>query len=57
MGGDLPASHFAGAIILSLVIQTEWGRVFELLADLTNEVGALAEMGDLVPGIWSGSVD
>ena len=27
--------------------QTGWGRVFELLADLTDEDGVLAEMEDL----------
>ena len=27
--------------------QTEWGRLFELLADLTDEDGALAEMEDI----------
>lgn len=27
--------------------QTDWGRIFELLADLTDEDGALAEMEDL----------
>ena len=40
-------------LILAMPAQTDRGRIFEMLADLMDEDGALAEMEDLdMLGIW-----
>ena len=48
---------FRLSIYASSGSQNRVGRVFELIANLTDEDWALTEKENLVPGNWSGRVD